>query len=50
MRTYRAYTDENVIEAAKKSKSIATLLKAIGLKPTGGNYINIKKIIQKFIL
>jgi hypothetical protein len=47
MRTYRSYTDEDVIEAAKKSKSIATLLKAIRLKPAGGNYIHIKKTIQR---
>jgi HNH endonuclease len=47
MRTYRAYTEADVIEAAKKATSIATLLKAIGLKPAGGNYIHIQRIIQR---
>ena len=47
MRDYRNYTDEQIIEYAKEVKSIAELLKRIGKKPAGGNYISIKKLIQK---
>ena len=47
MRTYRAYTNEQIISAAKTVKSIAGLLRTIGLKPAGGNYINIKKLLQQ---
>ena len=47
MRTYRAYTNEQIISAAKTVKSIAGLLRTIGLKPAGGNYINIKRLLQQ---
>ena len=47
MRTYRNYTDEQIIEYSKEVKSIAELLKRIGKKPAGGNYYSIKKLIQK---
>jgi len=49
MRNYRDYTDEQIIEYAKEVKSIAELLKRIGKKPAGGNYISIKRIIQRLI-
>jgi len=47
MRTYRNYTDEQIVEYAKEVKSIAELLKRLGKKPAGGNYYSIKKLIQK---
>lgn len=47
MRKYRNYTDEDVINNAKNVLSIAGLLKSLDLKPAGGNYINLKRIIQK---
>lgn len=46
-RQYRKYTDQDVIEAAKNVKSIAGLLKELNLVAAGGNYINIKRILQK---
>lgn len=47
MRAYKNYTDKQIIEYSKNVKSIAGLLKKIGKKPAGGNYINIKRIIQR---
>ena len=46
MRKYRNYTDEDVIREAKNSKSIAGLLKRLGLRCAGGNYANMKHILQ----
>ncbi len=46
-RTYRKYTNQEVIEKSKIVKSIAGLLKELGLKPAGGNYSNIKKLLQQ---
>lgn len=47
MRKYRDYTDEQIVEYAKEVKSIATLLKKLGKRPTGGNYASMKKLLQK---
>jgi 5-methylcytosine-specific restriction endonuclease McrA len=47
MRKYRNYTDHDVITAASQSQSMSELLKALGLKAVGGNYNNMKRIIQK---
>ncbi len=44
---YRSYTDDDIIKYAKKVKSIAGLLRRLGLTPAGGNYINIKRLLQK---
>lgn len=46
MRKYRNYTDEDVIREAKNSKSIAELLKRLGLRYAGGNYANMKRMLQ----
>lgn len=46
-RKYRKYTDEDLINYAKEVFSLAGLLKKIDLKPCGGNYINLKKNLQK---
>ena len=45
-RTYRAYTDQQIIQAAKESKSLAQILDRLGLKKAGGNYANMKKTLQ----
>ena len=47
MRKYRNYTDQDIINIAKTVYSIAGLLKALDLKPAGGNYANVKRIIQR---
>ena len=47
MRKYRDYSDQDVIEAAKTSFSIAQLLRKLNLKEAGGNYANIKKTLQR---
>lgn len=47
MRKYLNYTDQDVIIGAKLVKSMAGLLKYLGLKPVGGNYDNIKRKLQK---
>ena len=46
-RQYRNYTDENIIEYSKEVKSISGLLKKLNLRPTGGNYSNMKKNLQR---
>jgi len=45
-RNYRNYTDEDVIQNAKSVHSIAGLLKSLGLRMAGGNYINMKRKLQ----
>jgi hypothetical protein len=47
---YREYTDDDVIRAAARVFSIAGLLRAINLKPTGGNYIHAKKTLQRLAI
>lgn len=47
MRKYREYTDEEVSKICKEVKSIAELLRKLGLKPAGGNYANMQRLIQK---
>ena len=47
MRDYRKYTDEDVIKNALKVKSLAGLLKNLGLRAAGGNYVNMKKTLQR---
>lgn len=46
-RHYKAYTDADVILHVKTSKSMSSLLQKLGLRPRGGNYANMKRIIQK---
>lgn len=46
-RKYRNYTDQDIIDYSKEVKSIAGLLRKLNLKVKGGNYINIKKNLQK---
>lgn len=44
---YRNYTDQDIIENAKKVKSLAALLKSLNLKQAGGNYANMRRLLQK---
>jgi 5-methylcytosine-specific restriction endonuclease McrA len=44
------YNDEDIIRISKQVKSMAGLLKALGLKPVGGNYSNMKRKLQKLNL
>jgi len=47
MRKYRQYSDNDIIKYAKEVFSISGLLKKLGLKVAGGNYINIKRNLQR---
>lgn len=47
MKKYLEYTNEDVINYAKEVKSIAGLLKKLGLRVAGGNYSNMKRKLQK---
>jgi len=46
-RNYRNYTDADLILNATKVKSLAQLMRSVGLTPAGGNYIHMKHQIQK---
>lgn len=41
----KQYTEEQIVEAVKSSKSIAEVLRRINLKPFGSNYITLKRKI-----
>jgi hypothetical protein len=45
---YINYTKELLQDAANKSRSYAEMLKNLGLQPKGGNYIILRKNIEKF--
>lgn len=47
MRNYLTYTDDNILDGVKQVKSMAGLLKLLGLKPVGGNYANMKRKLQQ---
>lgn len=46
-RKYRDYNLDQVREAVKTVYSLSKLLKALNLKPAGGNYANMKKILSE---
>jgi len=46
-RKYREYTDKQILEYVKETQSLAGLLRKLNLKPAGGNYANVKRILQK---
>lgn len=46
-RHYRRYTDEDVIKYAAESLSLNQLLKKLGLRAAGGNFDNMKRILQR---
>ena len=43
----KKYSIDDVKEAAKISKSIAGVLRELGLRPVGGNYNTINRIIKE---
>lgn len=47
MRKYREYTDEDILKSVKEVKSLAELLRKFNLKVVGGNYINMKRNLQR---
>ncbi len=47
MRSYRVYTDEDIITTVKEVKSLGQLLEKLGLKQAGGNYANMKNNLQR---
>lgn len=47
MAHYREYTDDDVIRLAKEVTSLTALIRAVGLKEAGGNYANMKRLLQK---
>lgn len=47
VKKYRNYTDTDIVEKAKQVFSIAGLLRALNLKEAGGNYINMKRNLQR---
>ncbi len=46
-RKYKAYSDEDVIRYVSETNNISQLLDKLNLKKAGGNYYNIKRIIQR---
>jgi hypothetical protein len=47
MRKYLNYTDEDIIKYAKEVKTLGALLRALGLRVAGGNYINMRLKLQQ---
>lgn len=47
MRTYLAYTNEDIHRCAAEVTSLAGLLKKLGLRPAGGNFANMKAKLQQ---
>lgn len=47
MRKYREYSDEDVVKYSKEVNSIAQLLGKLNLKQAGGNFANMKRLLQK---
>lgn len=45
--SYRNYTNEDIINNSKEVKSIAGLIKSLGLKPVGGNYYTMKSKLKQ---
>ena len=49
-RHYREYTDKDIVNGVEEVNSLAELLRKLGLRPAGGNYINIKRKLQELKL
>lgn len=47
MRKYRSYTNNDIIIGASQVKSLAGLLRFLGLKQAGGNFSNMKRKLQQ---
>ena len=49
-RHYRDYTDKDIANTVGKVTSMSGLLKALGLRPAGGNFINMRRRLQELKL
>lgn len=49
-RHYKRYTDISIIYHVKLSKSLAEVLRKLNLKPLGGNFLTLKRNIQRLKL
>lgn len=47
-RQYRKYDREQVEKLVKEVNSMCSLIKALGLKAAGGNFANMKRLLQKW--
>jgi HNH endonuclease len=47
MRKYRNYTNDDILNGVKQVKSVSALLKLLDLKPSGGNFSNMKRKLQQ---
>ena len=47
MKKNRTYTDEDIIKFSKEALNLSKLLIMLGLSPNGGNYINMKRNLQR---
>lgn len=45
-RSYRNYTDEDIIKHASEAKNMSDLLKRLGLRVAGGNFNNMRRKLQ----
>ena len=50
MNKKRSWSNEQLKKAVKESWSIRNVIKLIGLRPTGGNYDQVKKYIKEYNL
>lgn len=50
MPQHRKWTDDQLIEAVKSSKSYRAVIQKLGLVPAGGNYVQIKRRIKELEL
>lgn len=46
-RKYKEYTDEDIIQYSSEVKSMSGLLRKLGLKVAGGNYVHMKKRLKE---
>jgi hypothetical protein len=46
-RKYRNYSNNDIVLGALKATSMAQLLTILNLRPTGGNYVNMRRLLQK---
>ena len=49
-RKYKNYTDQDIVEKSQQVKSMAALLKELGLREAGGNYSSMRKSLQRLNL
>lgn len=48
--SYAAYSNDDIIKCSEEVKSMAELLRKLGLKPAGGNYRTVRKKLQELNL